>query len=226
MRMVNPAVVFNTIVFDCLEPPPSESLPQVSASVSALGGGEAGGGRSSGGALGGGGGGDDDASMAGGAEDDVGCGGRPVARVGGGPKTPRRRRKGGSGPRDSSGGGASTGSETGEGSMRRSRSTPDVAGLLGSSLSMGAGGGASSDARFRYFEDLPAWYCPRSPDDTTLVFESRFESGNLRRALQVHGDRRQGGIPVGALNSMVLLLCVILGLLFTHDLVTHTGPSF
>lgn len=36
-----------------------------------------------------------------------------------------------------------------------------------------------------YFPDLPAWYQPSGPSDTTLVFESRFESGNLRRALQV-----------------------------------------
>ena len=33
---------------------------------------------------------------------------------------------------------------------------------------------------------LPAWYTPFSRDDTTLVFESRFESGNLRRAIQVY----------------------------------------
>jgi hypothetical protein len=29
------------------------------------------------------------------------------------------------------------------------------------------------------------WVTLNSPDDTTLVFESRFESGNLRRAIQV-----------------------------------------
>ena len=29
------------------------------------------------------------------------------------------------------------------------------------------------------------WFIPRSSNDTTLVFESRFESGNLRRAVQV-----------------------------------------
>lgn len=31
-----------------------------------------------------------------------------------------------------------------------------------------------------------AYYQPRSPEDTTLVFESRFESGNLRRATQIY----------------------------------------
>lgn len=32
---------------------------------------------------------------------------------------------------------------------------------------------------------LPSWYTLASPDDTTLLFESRFECGNLRRAVQV-----------------------------------------
>lgn len=34
-------------------------------------------------------------------------------------------------------------------------------------------------------EELLPFYIPEGPDDTTLVFESRFESGNLRRAVQV-----------------------------------------
>jgi hypothetical protein len=33
---------------------------------------------------------------------------------------------------------------------------------------------------------LPNFYVPSSDDDCTLVFESRFESGNLRRAVQVY----------------------------------------
>mmetsp|Transcript_13587 Transcript_13587/g.20576 ORF Transcript_13587/g.20576 Transcript_13587/m.20576 type:complete len:732 (-) Transcript_13587:52-2247(-) len=33
---------------------------------------------------------------------------------------------------------------------------------------------------------LKPYYIPMSKDDTTLVFESRFESGNLRRAIQVY----------------------------------------
>ena len=33
--------------------------------------------------------------------------------------------------------------------------------------------------------DLPQFYTPTGPEDTTLVFESRFESGNLRRVIQI-----------------------------------------
>ncbi len=29
---------------------------------------------------------------------------------------------------------------------------------------------------------MPKWYVPTGPDDDTIVFESRFESGNLRSA--------------------------------------------
>lgn len=35
-------------------------------------------------------------------------------------------------------------------------------------------------------QHLPPYYTPEGPDDRTLVFESRFESGNLRRAVQVY----------------------------------------
>eukprot|EP00826_Nyctotherus_ovalis_P009303 TRINITY_DN12450_c0_g1_i2.p1 TRINITY_DN12450_c0_g1~~TRINITY_DN12450_c0_g1_i2.p1 ORF type:complete len:313 (+),score=46.91 TRINITY_DN12450_c0_g1_i2:53-991(+) len=37
----------------------------------------------------------------------------------------------------------------------------------------------------RYQEELVPYYMPESLEDTTLVFESRFESGNLRRAVQM-----------------------------------------
>jgi len=37
-----------------------------------------------------------------------------------------------------------------------------------------------------FSEDLPPFYPVKEPEDTTLVFESRFESGNLRRAVQVY----------------------------------------
>ena len=30
------------------------------------------------------------------------------------------------------------------------------------------------------------YYDPTGPDDDTLIFESRFESGNLRRAIQIY----------------------------------------
>jgi len=36
-----------------------------------------------------------------------------------------------------------------------------------------------------YGIDVLPFYIPNSKDDTTLVFESRFESGNLRRAIQM-----------------------------------------
>lgn len=51
---------------------------------------------------------------------------------------------------------------------------------------------------------LPAWYTPFSRDDTTLVFESRFESGNLRRAIQVYvveGWQCKGAVVVGSWSS-------------------------
>ncbi|KAJ1469575.1 hypothetical protein T484DRAFT_1851171 [Baffinella frigidus] len=35
---------------------------------------------------------------------------------------------------------------------------------------------------------LRQYYEVTSPDDDTLVFESRFESGNLRRAIQIYPD--------------------------------------
>eukprot|EP00775_Hariotina_reticulata_P008712 gene8712-8893_t len=38
---------------------------------------------------------------------------------------------------------------------------------------------------FAYAPGLLPWYVPHGPTDSTLVFESRFESGNLRRAVQV-----------------------------------------
>jgi len=35
-------------------------------------------------------------------------------------------------------------------------------------------------------EELPQYYEPTGPDDETIIFESRFESGNLRRAIQIY----------------------------------------
>jgi hypothetical protein len=37
-----------------------------------------------------------------------------------------------------------------------------------------------------YGLDVLPYYLPLSKDDTTLIFESRFESGNLRRAIQMY----------------------------------------
>lgn len=36
-----------------------------------------------------------------------------------------------------------------------------------------------------YGVDVLPWYVPNSEEDKTLVFESKFESGNLRRAIQL-----------------------------------------
>jgi len=37
----------------------------------------------------------------------------------------------------------------------------------------------------RYYEHLPPYYKLKGSTDNTLVFESRFESGNLRRAVKI-----------------------------------------
>lgn len=37
-----------------------------------------------------------------------------------------------------------------------------------------------------YGMDVLPYYIPTSKEDTTIVFESRFESGNLRRAIQMY----------------------------------------
>jgi hypothetical protein len=52
-----------------------------------------------------------------------------------------------------------------------------------------SGSGRQHQGQYDYYPDLKAWYKPSGPEDTTLVFESRFESGNLRRAVQVREGR-------------------------------------
>jgi cytosolic carboxypeptidase protein 2/3 len=37
----------------------------------------------------------------------------------------------------------------------------------------------------RFYQKLKPYYVKYDPSDTTLIFESRFESGNLRRAVQI-----------------------------------------
>ena len=39
----------------------------------------------------------------------------------------------------------------------------------------------------RYYTKLRSYYLKENEDDDTLIFESRFESGNLRRAVKI-GD--------------------------------------
>ena len=51
-----------------------------------------------------------------------------------------------------------------------------------------AGGAEAAAAAAARGEPPRAFYEPANDDDTTLVFESRFESGNLRRAIQVYAD--------------------------------------
>ena len=43
----------------------------------------------------------------------------------------------------------------------------------------------TSPPKSRYFDKLPDYYNLKTPADTTLIFESRFESGNLYKAWQV-----------------------------------------
>jgi hypothetical protein len=65
-------------------------------------------------------------------------------------------------------------------------STDDACDASSSSSSSSSGAEAvAARQACAYADSLPAWYAPRGPADDTLVFESRFESGNLRRAVQV-----------------------------------------
>lgn len=52
-------------------------------------------------------------------------------------------------------------------------------------LSSAAAAAAAASSAWAYAPGLDAWRPPASPSDPTLVFESRFEGGNLRRALRV-----------------------------------------
>lgn len=53
------------------------------------------------------------------------------------------------------------------------------------SLAPGGTAGAGTQRPVGWQASLPPFYDASAPDDETLVFESRFESGNLRRAWQV-----------------------------------------
>ena len=41
----------------------------------------------------------------------------------------------------------------------------------------------------QYNLDILPFYIPKSSDDDTLIFESRFESGNLRRAIHMFAKK-------------------------------------
>jgi hypothetical protein len=80
--------------------------------------------------------------------------------------------------------GTSAGSTRSNSTVGEGSCTPsDIA--LGQPASGQAAGPVTSAERFAYAPGLPPWYVPQGPADSTLVFESRFESGNLRRAVQV-----------------------------------------
>lgn len=92
------------------------------------------------------------------------------------------------------------GDERGEGAANGSSTPSGGAGGAGSPEDSGEDSGVGNPAAFvrppaaaagaageqREHVDLPPYYTPTGPEDTTLVFESRFESGNLRRAIQVY----------------------------------------
>ncbi|KAG1662144.1 hypothetical protein FOA52_011017 [Chlamydomonas sp. UWO 241] len=163
LRTMYPERVANTLVFDSLEPPkPAPPKPGAgdAAAEEGFGGGGWGGGGGAGGSgdgTGTGAGGDATASTTGG-EDGVRGGGDAGARSAKGRKPPRAV---GPASRRSMGGGGG-----------------------------GGGGGEEvadeASSRHNYLPELACWYRPQGDDDTTLVFESRFESGNLRRAHQVY----------------------------------------
>ena len=149
MRLVNPAGVRNLIVYDWLEPPPVPlpGLPPASSATAELLGAAA---AAAAGC-------DGDESAGGTTGDDGGGGGSR------GVKSGRTRQL----QRESSGGGASSegcggGGGAMAGSMHRSRSTPDVASVAAAAAAAAATEASTSGSPFRYFEDLPPWYCPCS----------------------------------------------------------------
>lgn len=194
-RIVNPGAVANALVYDCIERPPAmqqqqqQQPAQEPAAVAA--GSELQGVATAG-----------DAAGTEGGEDAGGDGrGSRGSRAGrgSGPGDGELRL-----PRGNSGDGVGDGAAAGRGGLRtsgggeqpRSGSFSVSAGTGEAQAAVGAqqqqqvppAAGAAPCARtaqHEYFPDMPAWYNVRGPDDRTLVFESRFESGNLRRAIQV-----------------------------------------
>lgn len=61
------------------------------------------------------------------------------------------------------------------------------------SSSQAAAGSPDVQAACEYVPGLSPWYTLQGPGDSTLMFESRFESGNLRRAIQVRLSGQQTG---------------------------------
>ncbi len=199
-RIVNPGAVANALVYDCIERPPAVQQQQQPAQEPA---------PTAGSEL-------QDVGTAG---DAAGTEGEDVGGDGRGSRGSRAGRGSGPGdgelrlPQGSGGDGGGDGAAGGRGGSRTSGGGEQ---LRGGSASVGAGAGEAQaavegqqqphapqaaraapcarTAQHDYFPDMPAWYSVRGPDDRTLVFESRFESGNLRRAIQVHRDRDDGVI--------------------------------
>lgn len=111
--------------------------------------------------------------------------GMPVGPVGGAP---------GSTASSSAGSSCRT---TGSGFTSRSNSTlgdePCTATPLAPPAGCSQTATEATAAHFAYTPGLVPWYVPQHAADTTLVFESRFESGNLRRAVQVGALRPPQG---------------------------------
>lgn len=176
-RLDSPAGVRNVVVYDSREQPPPRSgvpMPFVRAAATECLRSES----------------EDTSRAAGGAgEGDTAEEGRSegagdVSNSGRGPECRGTRPPRQKGDRDS---GASTGSESLGGSSVKSSHLAKTEALVGHPDSGHPSSSGFSEATFSYFDDLPPWYPPSSPGDTTLVFESRFESGNLRRAIQARG---------------------------------------
>ncbi|GFR47481.1 hypothetical protein Agub_g9210, partial [Astrephomene gubernaculifera] len=205
-RLVNPAQVANVIVYDCIERPPrSSSEPTQEATAAAGAGGEAAaeaaagtaeaaGGGAGGGSSSGAGGGGAAGKRVSSSNGEAGGGG--VAAGQGGRGSAEGEAAGASGTAGAATGGAAAaapgaaGGAAGEEGASSTPSATTAAAAAAAAASRGAAGPPSCSysrpSMYDYFEDMPAWYCPRGPSDHTLVFESRYESGNLRRAIQVY----------------------------------------
>uniref|UniRef100_A0A6U2EXJ2 Peptidase M14 domain-containing protein n=1 Tax=Chlamydomonas euryale TaxID=1486919 RepID=A0A6U2EXJ2_9CHLO len=176
LRTMLPGRVINKLVFDSLEPPKASNLGGVGDDADGSDGGDPGDctGVEAGGCTGGDADGDACAGLAFSGADAPEAA-KPAAL------SAHATADAPANAADAPCGAAEAAPGAGEGEERSS-------GGRGGSCGIRRGGGSGSGAQctFDYAKDLPAWYQPSGDDDTTLVFESRFESGNLRRALQVY----------------------------------------
>lgn len=89
----------------------------------------------------------------------------------------------------------------------------DSAGSGSSSQAAAAGSlDGPEAAACEYAPGLAPWYTLQGPEDTTLLFESRFESGNLRRAIQVRlTSRREHGCSRSRRPHLAAACCASCG---------------